>query len=83
VRRWTSGLIDHVRLTANNGDGLAGASELASAGEGDLAIGHEVRVGDAGVQGDFAEILVYDRAVVDDELADIMAYPPSTQRGRR
>lgn len=78
VRRWTSGLLDHYRMwTEDGGDvmGLVADDTLINAGNiGSLRLTIGTGLTDATLDGDVAEIIVYERALDDDEAERVLLY---------
>jgi hypothetical protein len=75
ARRRTSSAAAHLLLTGNNAGDLAGVSDLDEApGEPNLGLTLDLMIGAGSMSGDLAEVLIYDRAVPDDELATLRSY---------
>ncbi|MDX2086773.1 MAG: calcium-binding EGF-like domain-containing protein [Kofleriaceae bacterium] len=75
MRRFTSGTLDYMLFTGNEPGDLDGVTGSDTAlVEPALSNSMTLHVGDAGMIGDLAEVLIYDRAVPDQELATLRTY---------
>ncbi|MEQ8983194.1 MAG: hypothetical protein RL846_34950, partial [Deltaproteobacteria bacterium] len=78
VRRWTSGLLDHYRMWGEDGGDVMGLQvddTLVEAGNlGSLRLTLGTGLTDETLDGDIAEIIVYERALEEPEAERVLLY---------